>query len=307
MRTPPRVSIVEVGPRDGLQNEKALIATADKIAFVDQLAAAGHRRDRGLGVRLAEVGAADGRRERGLRGHHPARRAFATRRSCPIAPASTRAMAAGVTEVAIFAAASETFSQRNINQSIDASLATYAEVCRDALAAGLKVRGYLSTCFGCPYEGADRAIAGGRRRAPAARPRRLRGRHQRHHRRRASGPGAAGARCRHRRRAAARRSRCTFTTPAARRWPTCLPASTTASRPSTVRPAASAAARSRPARPATSPPRTCSTCSTASASRPGSTFRQVAAASRFIESRLDHRAAVTLLAGAARARHPGLL
>jgi len=56
--------------------------------------------------------------------------------------------------VAIFTAASETFSQRNLNQSIKASLVTYADVCREALAAGLRVRGYLSTCFGCPYEGA---------------------------------------------------------------------------------------------------------------------------------------------------------
>jgi isopropylmalate/homocitrate/citramalate synthase len=59
-----------------------------------------------------------------------------------------------VTEAAIFAAASETYSRKNINQSIDESLATYGEVCEDAAAAGLRVRGYLSTCFGCPFEGA---------------------------------------------------------------------------------------------------------------------------------------------------------
>ena len=64
-----------------------------------------------------------------------------------------RAIAAGVSEVAIFAAASETFSRRNINQSIDESLAGYAAVCADATAAGLRVRGYLSTCFVCPFEG----------------------------------------------------------------------------------------------------------------------------------------------------------
>jgi isopropylmalate/homocitrate/citramalate synthase len=65
-----------------------------------------------------------------------------------------RAQAAGVTEIAIFAAASETFSQRNINQSVEQSLATYKAVCDEALAAGMRVRGYLSTCFGCPFEGA---------------------------------------------------------------------------------------------------------------------------------------------------------
>jgi hydroxymethylglutaryl-CoA lyase len=65
-----------------------------------------------------------------------------------------RAQQAGVAEVAIFAAASETFSRRNINQSIDESFATYKDVCGRALAAGMRVRGYLSTSFGCPYEGA---------------------------------------------------------------------------------------------------------------------------------------------------------
>jgi hydroxymethylglutaryl-CoA lyase len=65
-----------------------------------------------------------------------------------------RAIAAGVQEIAIFAASSETFSRRNINQSIDASLTGYAGVCALARAAGLRVRGYLSTAFGCPFEGA---------------------------------------------------------------------------------------------------------------------------------------------------------
>src|SRR4029453_15738363 len=64
-----------------------------------------------------------------------------------------RAVAAGVSEIAIFAAASETFSQRNINRSIGESFEIYADICRAAEAAGLRVRGYLSTCFGCPFEG----------------------------------------------------------------------------------------------------------------------------------------------------------
>jgi len=64
-----------------------------------------------------------------------------------------RAIAANVSEVAVFAAASETFSRRNINQSIDESLANYATVCADARGAGLRIRGYLSTCFVCPFEG----------------------------------------------------------------------------------------------------------------------------------------------------------
>lgn len=153
MRTPSRVSIVEVGPRDGLQNEKSLVTTADKIAFVDQLTAAGHR--------AIEVSAFVS--PKWVPQMADASEVFAgiTRRDgvrytalVPNRAGLTRAMAAGVTEVAIFAAASETFSLRNINHSIDASLVVYAEVCREALASGLRVRGYLSTCFGCPYEGA---------------------------------------------------------------------------------------------------------------------------------------------------------
>jgi isopropylmalate/homocitrate/citramalate synthase len=65
-----------------------------------------------------------------------------------------RARGAGMTDIAIFAAASETFSRRNINQSIEDSLATYKQVCDAALAAGMRVRAYLSTSFGCPFEGA---------------------------------------------------------------------------------------------------------------------------------------------------------
>ncbi len=153
MRIPGRVSIVEVGPRDGLQNEQSLITTADKITFIDQLTAAGHR--------VIEVAAFVSPKWVPQMADASEVLAGITRRNgvrytalVPNRAGLTRAMAAGVTEVAIFAAASETFSQRNLNQSIEASLVTYADVCREALAAGLRVRGYLSTCFGCPYEGA---------------------------------------------------------------------------------------------------------------------------------------------------------
>ena len=64
-----------------------------------------------------------------------------------------RAAQAGITEIAIFAASTETFSRKNINQSIDESLAGYKQVCDRAIAAGMRVRGYLSTAFGCPFEG----------------------------------------------------------------------------------------------------------------------------------------------------------
>ena len=150
---PPRVSIVEVGPRDGLQNEKPIVATADKIAFVDLLTAAGHS--------TIEVSAfvspkwvpqmADAPEVFAGIARKPGVRYTAL---VPNLAGLERAMAAGVSEIAIFAAASETFSQRNINQSIDQSLATYAAVCARAAGAGIRVRGYLSTCFGCPFEGA---------------------------------------------------------------------------------------------------------------------------------------------------------
>lgn len=153
MRMPAKVTVVEVGPRDGLQNEKAPIATADKIAFVDQLTDAGHQ--------VIEVSAFVSPKWVPQMADATAVFAGITRRPgtrytalVPNRQGLDRAIAAGVSEVAIFAAASETFSQRNINQTIEASLATYAGVCAGAQAAGLRVRGYLSTCFVCPFEGA---------------------------------------------------------------------------------------------------------------------------------------------------------
>jgi hydroxymethylglutaryl-CoA lyase len=149
---PDRVAIVEVGPRDGLQNESALVSTADKITFVDLLSAAGHstievsafvspKRVPQM-ADAAEVFAGIERRA-GVR----------YTALVPNVVGLERAQAARVSEIAIFAAASETFSRRNINQSIGESFAAYAEICRLAEAAGLRVRGYLSTCFGCPFEG----------------------------------------------------------------------------------------------------------------------------------------------------------
>lgn len=153
MRVPPSVTIVEVGPRDGLQNERAAIGTSDKIAFVDRLSDAGHR--------VIEVSAFVSPKWVPQMADAGEVMAGITRRAgtrytalVPNQQGLARAITAGATEVAIFAAASETFSRRNINQSIDESLITYAAVCRDAAAAGLRVRAYLSTCFVCPFEGA---------------------------------------------------------------------------------------------------------------------------------------------------------
>ena len=147
-----KVTIVEVGARDGLQNESARISTADKIAFVNLLSAAGFP--------VVEVGAfvspkwvpqmADTAEVFAAIEKRPGVRYTAL---VPNLAGLERAHAIGLTEVAIFAASSESFSKKNINQSIDDSLATYADVCERALVLGMRVRGYLSTAFGCPFEG----------------------------------------------------------------------------------------------------------------------------------------------------------
>ncbi len=152
MRYPDAITIVEVGPRDGLQNESTPVAAADKIAFVDRLSTAG------LPVievsafvspkwvpamaDAADVFAGIARRE-------------GTRYAAlvPNLAGLERAHAAGVREIGIFAAASETFSRKNINQGIDASLEAHAAVCARARELHISVRGYVSTAFGCPFEG----------------------------------------------------------------------------------------------------------------------------------------------------------
>ena len=153
MNLPRSVRVVEVGPRDGLQNETAPVSTDDKIAFVNALTAAGHSTIEVSAFvspkwvpQMADAAAVFERIDR-----RPGVRYAAL---VPNPTGLARAREARVDEVAIFAAASETFSQRNINQSIADSLEAYAEVCRQARASGLRVRAYLSTVFGCPFEGA---------------------------------------------------------------------------------------------------------------------------------------------------------
>ena len=147
-----KVSVVEVGPRDGLQNERVVVSTADKIEFVNRLSAAG--------LPVIEVSAFV-RPER-VPQVADAPDVFAgivkrggTRYTAlvPNLKGLDRAIDAGVTEIAVFAASTEAFSRANINQGIGESLAGYKRVCDRALASGLRVRGYLSTAFGCPYEG----------------------------------------------------------------------------------------------------------------------------------------------------------
>ena len=150
---PKRVTVVEVGPRDGLQNEAAALGVDQRVAFCDALL------DAGLGV--VEVGAfvspkwvpqMAGSDEvfRRVRKRSGAR----TPVLVPNRKGFELARAAGVREIAIFTAASETFNKKNINATIDESFARFAEFVPEARHEGLWVRGYVSTCFGCPYEGA---------------------------------------------------------------------------------------------------------------------------------------------------------
>ena len=149
----PSVRIVEVGPRDGLQNEKAQIATADKIALIDRLSATGLRSIEATSFvspkwvpQLADAAEVFSGIQRKPGVHYPV--------LVPNEQGYERARAVGVEEIAVFTAASEAFNQKNINAGIDESLARFAPVLARAKADGVAVRGYVSTVLGCPYQGA---------------------------------------------------------------------------------------------------------------------------------------------------------
>jgi hydroxymethylglutaryl-CoA lyase len=147
-----QVRIVEVGPRDGLQNEEQQVPTATKIQFIQMLADAG--------LKTIEATAFVSPKWVPQMADHAELMRALPRRAGVTYPALVpnlrgfeAAVDAGVTEVAVFAAASETFSQRNINCSIAESLERFAPVFAAARAAGIRVRGYVSCALGCPYEG----------------------------------------------------------------------------------------------------------------------------------------------------------
>jgi hydroxymethylglutaryl-CoA lyase len=149
---PARVTVYEVGPRDGLQNEPTTVPVEVKVEFLSRLAAAGLRVIEATSyvhpkwvpqLADAEQLIAAMRPVEGVR--YPV--------LVPNERGLDRALAQGMTEVAIFGSATETFAQRNLNRSIDESLAMFAPVVGRARAAGLNVRGYLSMCFGDPWEG----------------------------------------------------------------------------------------------------------------------------------------------------------
>ncbi len=147
-----RVRVVEVGPRDGLQNESAAIPTATKIAFIDALSAAG----------FAEIEAtsfvAPGRIPQ-LTDAEEVMRGITRREGCaytalvPNERGLDRALAAGVTRLAVFTAASESFNRKNIGATIAESIERFRPVVERGRREGLSIRGYISTAFVCPYEG----------------------------------------------------------------------------------------------------------------------------------------------------------
>ena len=149
---PPEVTIVEVGPRDGLQNEATPVSVADKVALVEALAAAG--------LPVVEAGAfVSPKWVPQMAGSEEVLRAVTKRPGVrypvlvPNLKGLEAALDAGAEEIAVFGAASETFSQKNINCSIVESLERFRPVAEAALAQGVRVRGYVSCVLGCPYEG----------------------------------------------------------------------------------------------------------------------------------------------------------
>ncbi len=146
------VKIVEVGPRDGLQNEKVIIDTGAKLAFIGKLAAAG--------LKYIEVTSFVHPKAipqlsdaldvvKGL----PALPGMHYSALVPNLKGLERALESGIREIAVFTATSNTFTQRNINMTVNESFEAFQPVVQRALAEGLFVRGYVSTAFYCPYEG----------------------------------------------------------------------------------------------------------------------------------------------------------
>lgn len=152
MSLPQQVRLVEVGPRDGLQNEKQPIAVADKVRLVDDLTTSGLRFiETGSFVSPKWVPQMAGSTE--VFAGISRRPGVVYSALIPNLQGFEAALTAGADEVAVFAAASESFSQKNINCSIAESLARFEPLLAAASRHGLRVRGYVSCVLGCPYEG----------------------------------------------------------------------------------------------------------------------------------------------------------
>jgi hydroxymethylglutaryl-CoA lyase len=151
-QVPDHVSIYEVGPRDGLQNEAVTIGTVRKLRLIDALCAAGLSR-----IEVTSFVSphwipqlADADRLADLLGQREGKQLSAL---CPNTRGLARARVADLREIAVFLSASETHNKRNINKSIEQALAVFRELIPQALGYGMRVRAYVSTAWGCPYEG----------------------------------------------------------------------------------------------------------------------------------------------------------
>jgi hydroxymethylglutaryl-CoA lyase len=151
-KLPPRVRLVEVGPRDGLQNEKAMVSTEVKVALIDRLSDAGFPAIEATAFvspkwvpQMGDAAEVMARIHRKPGVRYPV--------LTPNLKGFEAALAAKADEVAVFVAASETFSRKNINCSIAESLARAQPIFGAAKAHGIRVRGYISCVLGCPYEG----------------------------------------------------------------------------------------------------------------------------------------------------------
>jgi hydroxymethylglutaryl-CoA lyase len=147
-----RIELVEVGPRDGLQNEDQILSTEDKLRLIELLTEAGYKRIEVTSFvhpkwvpQMADA--------QTLYPKLPKYDGVTYSALVPNVRGMEAAIEAGVHEIAVFTAASETFNQKNINMGIDESFNVIESVVEMAKAESIPVRGYLSTCFGCPYEG----------------------------------------------------------------------------------------------------------------------------------------------------------
>ncbi|MBA2774841.1 MAG: hydroxymethylglutaryl-CoA lyase [Nocardioidaceae bacterium] len=162
---PSRVTIYEVGPRDGLQNEQAILPVDVKAEFIHRLVGAGLEAIEVTSLvhprwvpQLADAEDLLAAVDLGAAARMPV--------LVPNERGLDRALAAGVREIAIFGSATQTFARRNLNRSLDEQYAMFAPVVSRARAEGLAVRGYLSMCFGDPWEGdvaVDQVVSAGRR------------------------------------------------------------------------------------------------------------------------------------------------
>lgn len=152
MNLPPSITLIEVGPRDGLQNERETVSVDAKVAFVEALADAGLREIEVSSFvspkwvpQLADAAEVFARLK--------PRAGVAYSALVPNMKGLERALACGVRRIAVFTAASERFCEANINMTFEGSLDAFRPVVAEARKNGIFVRGYVSTVFGCPYEG----------------------------------------------------------------------------------------------------------------------------------------------------------